>query len=197
MVSTDNYKKHTARNPIQKLLINNFFRNLLAEAKNLDPISVLDAGCGEGFTLEKFRRNNIGQELTGIDFSEAAIKIGRKLHNELTLQPGTIYHIPFKANSFDLVICTEVLEHLEHPEKALAELQRVSKKYCIITVPHEPWFMLANFLRGKNISRWGNDIEHIQHWSRRRINRLVSKYFYVTEVKNPFPWTLLVAKKKA
>jgi ubiquinone/menaquinone biosynthesis C-methylase UbiE len=193
--TTDNFRKHTAKNPLQRFLINKFFDMLLIEAKKANPQSVLDVGCGEGFTLERLRQNKIGHELVGVDFLERAIKIGKKLHPQLSLLPGTIYHIPFKDNSFDLVICTEVLEHLEYPEKALAELQRVTKGTCIISVPHEPWFRIANLLRGKNISRWGNDIEHIQHWSKRGINALVGKYFSVTEIKNPFPWSMVIAKK--
>lgn len=192
---TDNYRKHTTQNPVQKFLINNFLRILLDEAGKLNPRSILDVGCGEGFTLEKLRENKIGEELVGIDFSGQAIQIGKKLHPHLSLKPGTIYHIPFKDNSFDLVICNEVLEHLEYPEKGLSELQRVSNKNCIISVPHEPWFMLANFLRAKNISRWGNDIGHIQHWSRQEISAIAGKYFKVIDIKNPFPWTLLVARK--
>lgn len=165
------------------------------QAAKLQPQSILDVGCGEGFILEKLREKKIGKKLTGIDFSKRAIEIGKKLHPCLSLKHGDIYNIPFEADSFDLVICCEVLEHLEHPENALRELKRVTKTNCIISVPHEPWFMLANFLRAKNISRWGNDIEHIQHWSKRGINTLLQKYFYIITLKNPFPWTLLVAKK--
>lgn len=196
MLTTDNYRKHTSKNPLQKFLINNFLNTVLKEARKVKPRSILDVGCGEGFILENLRKNNIGKELVGIDFSESAIQIGKKMHPNLDLKPGTIYHIPFKDKSFDLVICSEVLEHLNHPEKAMEELERVTRNNCIISVPHEPWFMLANFLRGKNISRWGNDIEHVQHWSKKGINQITGKYFKVALLKNPFPWTLLVAKKK-
>ena len=195
METTDNFRKHTAKNPLQKFLIDRFFDRLVLEAKKAKPQSILDVGCGEGFTLERLRQNKIGHELVGLEFLEKAIEIGREIHPKISFKPGTIYHIPFKDNSFDLVICTEVLEHLEYPEKALAELQRVTKGTCIISVPHEPWFKIANLLRGKNISRWGNDIEHIQHWSSRGINVLVGKYFYVTAIKNPFPWTMVIARK--
>lgn len=193
---TDNYRKHTTQNPVQKFLINNFLNALLNEAEKLKPLSILDAGCGEGFILEKLHENKIGHELVGIDFSRQALQIGKTLHPNLTFKPGTIYHIPFKDDSFDLVICSEVLEHLEYPEKALEELERVTKKNCIISVPHEPWFMLANFLRGKNISRWGNDVEHVHHWTKQGIKNLVAKYFIVKNVDNPFPWTLIVSEKK-
>ena len=159
---TSNYRKHTSKNPLQKLLINNFFNSLLAAIKDLKVDSVLDAGCGEGFTLNKLYENKIGKRLEGVDFLKTAVELGKKTHPHLKLRQGTIYHLPFEDNSFDLVICTEVLEHLENPKKGLSELIRVSKKYLLLSVPNEPFFMMANFLRGKNLSRWGNDIEHIQ-----------------------------------
>ena len=118
------------------------------------------------------------------------------MHPKLTLKEGTIYALPYKDNSFDLIICSEVLEHLEHPDKALEELQRVSKKYVALSVPNEPIFMISNFLRGKNWSRWGNDIEHINHWSTRKFAKFVSKEFSIVEVKRSFPWTIVIAKKK-
>lgn len=197
MLSTDNYRKHTTQNPAQRFLINNFFKTFLHEASLLKPSSVLDAGCGEGFTLEKLKTQKIGKSLYGIDFSEAAIKIGKDLHPHINLEQGSIYEIPYKPNTFDLTICTEVLEHLEYPRDALKELARVTKKYSIISVPNEPFFMLANFLRGKNLTHFGNDIEHIQHWSRGGITKLVNKYFNVIKIKNPFPWTLVIAQKKS
>jgi len=195
-LSTDNFRKHTTTNPLQRILIDNFFKYLLAEVKSMQPKSILDVGCGEGFTLEKLRNMGIGERLVGVDFSESAIEIGHNAHPELDLKIGSIYEIPFKDNQFDLVICTEVLEHLDDPKKALSELARVCKGSCLISVPHEPWFMLANFLRGKNWSRWGNDIEHINHWSRAGIGRLVNNYMDVKRIKNPFPWTMLVADRK-
>ena len=95
-----------------------------------------------------------------------------------------------------MVLCSEVLEHLEYPEQAMKELQRVARKYCIITVPNEPFFRMANFLRGKNLSRWGNDIEHIQHWSARGILKFVGTYFSVRTMRTPFPWTIVVGEKQ-
>lgn len=196
-MATDNFRKHTTKNPLQKFLIGRFYTVLIQEIKELQPTSILDAGCGEGFTLEKLRAQHIGQKLEGIDVQQQAIDLGRQLHPHLTLRQGSVYQLPYEDNSFDVVLCSEVLEHLERPEEALKELQRVARKYCIITVPNEPFFRLANFLRGKNLSRWGNDIEHLQHWSSRGITDLVGKYFSVKTVKTPFPWSLVVGEKRA
>ena len=193
-MTTDNFRKHTTKNQLQKFLIDAFFTVLIKEIKNLNPDSILDAGCGEGFTLERLRVAGVGKKLEGVDL-EQAIDLGTHTHPHLTLKEGSIYELPYAESAFDLVLCSEVLEHLEHPEKAMEELWRVTRKYCIITVPHEPFFRLANFLRGKNLSRWGNDIEHIQHWSTRGIVTFAGKTFKVKRVKTPFPWTVVVVEK--
>lgn len=194
-MSTDNFRKHTSKNPLQKFLINHFLSSLLEEAKSVNPDKILDVGCGEGFMLNKLHENNIGRVLEGIDISEQAIKLGRQIHPGLVLREGSVYQLPYNDNAFDLVVCSEVLEHLERPEDALKELKRVTRRSCIISVPNEPYFRLANFLRGKNISRWGNDIEHIQHWSSRNITDFVAMYFEVKKVRMPFPWTIITARK--
>jgi 2-polyprenyl-3-methyl-5-hydroxy-6-metoxy-1,4-benzoquinol methylase len=193
---TDNYKKHTAKNPLQRFLLNNFLKTLVEEAKRLYPETVLDVGCGEGFVLDRLHQEGIGKKLEGVDILDRAIEIGRKLHPHLTLKQGSIYNLPYKDNSFDLVICSEVLEHLDDPEKALREVIRVSKGYCLLSVPNEPLFMLGNFLRGKNLSRFGNDIEHIQHWSNGAFYTFVDKHIEVIVNRQPLPWTLLVAEKR-
>ncbi len=197
MKKTDNFRKHTSKNPFQKFLINNFYKNLLSIIKDLKIDSVLDVGCGEGFTLNKLHQNRIGEKLEGVDFQETAIEIGTKLHPDLKLKQGNIYGLEYKDNSFDLVMATEVLEHLKDPKKALSEIQRVSSRYVLLSVPNEPFFMIANFLRGKNLSRWGNDIEHIQHWTSKSFRQFIihNSEFKIFAVRHSFPWTLLLLEK--
>src|SRR3989344_5076349 len=140
MTKTDNFRKHTGKNPLQKFLIGNFYKELISITKNLNISSVLDVGCGEGFTLNKLSENKIGKKLEGVDFQETAIEIGTKTHPHLALKQGNIYGLEYKDNTFDLVMATEVLEHLEDPKKGLLELIRVSKKYILLSVPNEPLF---------------------------------------------------------
>jgi len=197
MKQTDNYKKHTHKNPIQRLLLDNFFRNLtnLTAAKKVD--SILDVGCGEGFTLNRLKKQGIGKKLEGIEYLQAAIDLGKKTYPDIKITKGTIYELPYKDNSFDLVLCTEVLEHLEDPQKALKELVRVSNKYLVISVPNEPFFMLAQLIRGKNWSRFGNDIEHINHWNMFGFPKFVKKNakVHILAKRFPFAWTMLLLEK--
>jgi 2-polyprenyl-3-methyl-5-hydroxy-6-metoxy-1,4-benzoquinol methylase len=199
MKQTDNYKKHTHKNPIQRLLLANFFRNLadLTKAKTVD--SILDAGCGEGFTLNRLREKGIGKKWEGLEYSKMAIELGKKAYPDIKIIQGSVYELPYKDNAFDLVLCTEVLEHLEKPQDALKELVRVSKKYLVISVPNEPFFMLAQLLRGKNWSRFGNDIEHINHWTMFGFPKFVKKNagakVHILAKRFPFAWTMLVLGK--
>lgn len=199
MNKTDNFKKHTHKNPIQRMLLDNFFRNLVELIKTKKVDSILDVGCGEGFTLNRLREQKIGNKLEGIEYLKTAIELGKKMYPDIKIKQGNIYNLPYADNSFDLVLCTEVLEHLEDPEKGLKELVRVAKKYLIISVPNEPFFMMAQLLRGKNWSRFGNDIEHINHWTMFGFPQFVGKNSG-TKVKilvqrHPFAWTMLLLDK--
>lgn len=191
-----NFSKHTSNNPIQKLLINNFYNTLLQLVKPLEVRRVLDTGCGEGFSLNKLSEEKIAASLQGIDNSKEAISLGKKLFPNLKLQLGSIYELPYEDDYFDLVLCTEVLEHVDNPQKALHELMRVSGKYLLISVPNEPFFMISNFLRGKNISRWGNDPGHINHWTIFAFKEFLKKNgLKNVTIKLPFPWTMVLLEK--
>jgi ubiquinone/menaquinone biosynthesis C-methylase UbiE len=168
----------------------------LTKAKTVD--SILDVGCGEGFTLNRLKEAGISKKLEGIEYLQAAIDLGKKTYPDIKIIKGTIYELPYEDNAFDLVLCTEVLEHLDKPQDALKELVRVSKKYLVISVPNEPFFMLAQLIRGKNWSRFGNDIEHINHWTMLSFPRFVKKNAKVKILAKrfPFAWTMLLLEKK-
>lgn len=197
MAETTNYKKHANTNPIQKALIGNFYKQFFKMIKPLRPDSILDVGCGEGFTLKKLEEKRIGKRAEGVDYSTDAIKIGKKIYPELALSKGDIYGLKYPDNSFDLVICTEVLEHLEDPVKAVNEMKRVSSKYVVFSVPNEPFFIMANFLRGKYLKNFGNHPEHINHWTMWGFESfLQSQGLTVVKSKHPFAWSLVLTKKQ-
>jgi len=196
-METTNYNKHINSNPIQKKLIDNFYNQVYKQLKPLKLDSILDVGCGEGITLFNFEKEGIGKKLYGIDYSDDALKIGKKIHPHLNLRKGDIYDIKEKDNSFDLVMATEVLEHLEDPQKALKELIRVSKKYVMLSVPNEPFFIGANLMRGKHLKGFGNHPEHINHWTFFSFRKFLQKNnLTIVAQKHPFAWTLILAKKK-
>lgn len=196
MEVTDNFRKHTHRNPIQRFLLDLFYKHVFQLLRTVPQGSILDVGCGEGFTLAKLKEHGIGKKLEGIEYQKRAIALGKKQYPDLVIKQGSIYELPYKANSFDLILCTEVLEHMDDPKKALEELVRVSKKYLLLSVPNEPFFMLAQLVRGKNWSRWGNDIEHINHWTFLGFQHFVGSKVRIIAVSIPFFWTIILCVKK-
>lgn len=196
MEVTFNYLKHTSTHPVRRWTINNLYKTMIKELGKIKASSVLDVGCGEGFTLDRLSKNNIGTDLVGIDFSPVAINLGRVLFPKYQLEVGDIYHLSFKNNSKDLVVCTEVLEHLEHPREALKELVRVSKKYLLLSVPHEPIFCLKNLLIGRNIKRLGSSKGHLNLWTSWGFRNFVKREnLKILSFKHPFPFTLVLAQK--
>lgn len=166
--------------------------------KPLKPQSILDVGCGEGFTLKKLEEKKIGKKNEGIDYSKDAIQIGKKIYPHLNLFEGDVYKLKYPDNSFDMSLCTEVLEHLDDPEKAVKEIMRVTKKYLVFSVPNEPFFIMANFLRGKYLKNFGNHPEHINHWTFLSFENFLKKQgLSIVKSRHPFAWSLVVARKSS
>ena len=85
---------------------------------------------------------------------------------------GSIYEIP-KEQKYDLVVTSEVLEHMEDPERALGQLLGVCGGYLLVTVPNEPLWRILNMARGKYWRRLGNTPGHVQHWNKRTLRKLI------------------------
>lgn len=194
---SSNYRKHTAANPIQRLLIERFHRTILDEVERLAPASFLDAGCGEGFVARRILERLPHLELVGCDLSTSALEVASAACPRASFVPGSVVELPFPDKSFDVVGCFEVLEHLpgDLPRTALAEFARVARRSVVLSVPNEPYFSLANAARGKNldIRPRGSDPDHKQFWSRPAFGALVGERFAVRELTGSFPWTICVA----
>lgn len=172
--------------------VGGFLDSVACLASSIDARTVLDAGCGEGFVSGRLA----GKVLVGMDVSSGALGVARQNSPGAVLVRGNIYEMPFKAGSFDLVMVMEVLEHLKEPETAMLEAGRLSRRYCLFSVPNEPYFRLMDLLRGKNISRLGNDAGHVNGWSGRRFIELASEHFDVIARRSPFPWTVVLCEKR-
>lgn len=81
---------------------------------------MLDAGCGTGLMLRHLPPGSVGLD---INPRHAARARRHAPHAEVVL--GDVEHPPFPSASFGTILCTEVLEHLPHPERALAEFGRL------------------------------------------------------------------------
>jgi len=95
--------------------------------------SVLDVGSGRGF-LVKIIAEKLHVRVTGVDMF-----IPDALSNtcNATFIAGFIEDLPFADKSFDTVICSHTLEHVQNLELSIKELRRVAKKRLIVVVPKQ------------------------------------------------------------
>lgn len=197
-VDTSNYRKHMSDNPVQRKLIDRFHHKITDIIVGLNPETMLDAGCGEGFVADILQTALPNTRITGFDVLEDSVKLARHRNPRGTFAVGDIYAIDQPDNAFDLVYCFEVLEHLHEPNKALAELARVASKYVVLSVPREPFFCLANAARGKNLDMIpkGSDPDHRNFWSQAAFGTFASMSLNVVQLTGSMPWTILVGTPK-
>ena len=118
-----NFRKYTNKNPLMKRVIGGFLSDVESMVNSVDVKTVLDAGCGEGFVSGRLG----DRYLVGTDISGGVLDVARQNSPRVSLACSDIYRMPFRSNSFDLVMATEVLEHLVEPEKAMIEAARLTK----------------------------------------------------------------------
>lgn len=111
-------------------------KNIVDLAKTISFDSVLEVGSGEGSILYWLSQWEFSKNLNAIEISKSGIELIRSkniryLHDVLLFDG---YKIPYPDNHFDLVICSHVMEHVEHERVLLREIKRVSK-YQIFEVP--------------------------------------------------------------
>ncbi|MDC6469742.1 class I SAM-dependent methyltransferase [Candidatus Pelagibacter sp. Uisw_099_02] len=127
--SNPDYKSREGRNAYCIKLIDEFFS---------DTKTILNLGGGGSryFKDTKYK-------VTEVDQSG---------DNNITLDLDNVEKIPFESNSFDTVICLDVLEHLENFHLILDEMNRVSEKYIIISLPNcvHAFFEILFDKRSKN-----------------------------------------------
>lgn len=100
---------------------------------------ILDIGC-DGATLTEIVAAKSGtQDAVGIDISKDAVAYAKDKHPEYHLAVGHAEELPFRDGTFDMIFCSEVLEHVEQPARLLSEIKRCLKKdgYCVVEVPTE------------------------------------------------------------
>jgi 2-polyprenyl-3-methyl-5-hydroxy-6-metoxy-1,4-benzoquinol methylase len=146
-------------------------RNLRIAARHmrggLNGKRLLDIGCGTGEYL--FVGREFGMDVTGMDVDETIVKHLRAKHGfraELGLWPAEL----FPARSFDLVVLSHVIEHLQEPERMLASIRAVMKPdgLLLVAMPN------ANSLEGK------------LHELYSRMRRGREKTFILTPFTTPF-----------
>lgn len=200
------YDKYNTKNKIERWLMNNFFRkcaNVLDET-DLEQGTILEAGCGEGnfthFLYQIFGDKKYGNKIEAFDISRKCVQEAKVKCPDVHFYTGSIYHMKIK-DPYDLVVASEVLEHMDKPELAIDRLFEASSRYLFLTVPKEPLWRILNMMRGKYWSRLGNTPGHVQHWNRRTLKKLILMRGGVktefVKIVPACPWFIVLVKIKS
>jgi ubiquinone/menaquinone biosynthesis C-methylase UbiE len=189
------YDKYSASNPIERRLMQGFFRALDACLPATAPATVLEVGMGEAEIASRIRERYPAASIVGIDLPDADLASAWD-EKGIAGAFADIESLPFPPDSFDLVLAIEVLEHVPDPDAALRDLARVGRGSFVLSVPHEPVWRVANMARGKYLRDLGNTPGHIQHWSQRSFRRQVAEHLDVQSSASPFPWTMVSARTR-
>lgn len=198
VISGNVFDKYGSRNPIVKALMAGFQLSLSRFVEVAAPSSIHEIGCGEGYWVNKWKSS--GFDARGSDVSEEVIRMATINAADLGLSPDhlsvkSIYDLDPFYDSANLVVCCEVLEHLEDPAAALQKLHSITERDIILSVPREPLWRILNVARGKYLSDLGNTPGHIQNWSKAEFTNLVEGFFSIQAVSSPVPWTMIHGKK--
>lgn len=159
---------------------------------------VLEIGCGPGYSTQRIAKllPKLVQ-LEASEYVEHLVKAAKKRNPKIKIRQEDVYRLKAKDNSYDLIYLLEVLEHLDHPKEALAQIERVLKPggFLIAGVPREPLWRVLNIARGAYLSRLGNTPGHLNHWSHSSLRSFLEKNFgTVYDIKKPLPWLIALSK---
>jgi len=146
---------------------------IMKELAQLDVASMLDIGGAEGY------KSHIASHLFGIkvhtsDLSTEACKRAQEIFG-VEGTPCDIHQLPFGDEQFDVVTCSETLEHVTEPKQATEELLRVAKKAVIITVPVEdPDYLEEHYEKNNHINAF--DVNSFDYLRERGLTVKSRKY---------------------
>jgi ubiquinone/menaquinone biosynthesis C-methylase UbiE len=162
--------------------------------------TILDCGCGRGYYLKMLR--HLGNaRLAGIDVELPYLRKARRNTAHLpgvTIANASIYELPFPDGTFDAVILSEVLEHVDREAEGLAEVRRVLKPggLVIVTVPHahypfwwDPINKTLETLFGQHVRRGpltGIWARHVRLYTPERLREVVRTAGLVIEAERSF-----------
>jgi SAM-dependent methyltransferase len=99
----------------------------------------LDIGCGDGTITEVL--GHLFERTVGIDYSLRPSYVGHWKTSKARFSQADGTQLPFADNSFDIVICAQVYEHVAHAERLPVEIARVLKAggLCFFSGPNKLW----------------------------------------------------------
>jgi len=147
------------------------------------PRAVIDVGCGAGNLLRSVVEKTTPDRVVGIDYATAGIRRAKQLVPSGDFRAESLYDVDLDEK-FDLVLCTEVLEHVRDPEGAVEVLVRLCARpgAIVITVPdgaQDSWEGHRNFWSEPELETF------LSHYGKVEISRMSSDAISLLAVVRP------------
>lgn len=176
---------HTGKLRIIRTIINQYSH----------PNKILDVGCASGWFLHELSKQYHKTKCFGIDVYGQAISYGKKRYPSLVLKKADAHSLPFPDKSFDVIVCTEVLEHVENPEKVIHEIKRILTDDGLAIIEMDTgnllfrvvWFWWTNIRNGV----WKDS--HIHVFTTQKLEKMIKRAGFSIQQKYIFNWTMGVA----
>jgi 2-polyprenyl-3-methyl-5-hydroxy-6-metoxy-1,4-benzoquinol methylase len=190
------YDKYGTRNPIERRLVTGFLDQVSGLVERTGAAEAHEVGCGEGELSILLAQH--GLRVRGSDVSAEVISEARRRAQEadvdVSYRAAPISALRPEADAAELIVCCEVLEHLDDPDAGLDTLVELARPWLLVSVPREPIWRALNLARGKYVRDLGNTPGHLGHWSRRGFLDLLRQRVEIVEVRSPLPWTMALCR---
>jgi len=140
---------------------------------------LLDVGCGDGVLSYLFSKE--GAKVYGIDYSDIAIEFARQKTKNMGIdfRQGSAYELPYEDNFFDIVVSSDVIEHLEDVTEYLFEINRVVKMGGVVVISTPIKF-----------TEFPLDKEHVVEWFPNEFKEVIENQFKNTKYYYSHPLAL-------
>jgi 2-polyprenyl-3-methyl-5-hydroxy-6-metoxy-1,4-benzoquinol methylase len=190
------YDKYGTANPIERRLVAGFMANLDELVERSGARQAHEVGCGEGEVSIRLAQRGI--RVRGTDASPRVLEEARRRAAaagvEIDFEAIPVEELDPDRHAAELVVCCEVLEHLEDPHRGLEVLAALARPWMIASVPREPLWRALNLARLTYVGQLGNTPGHLSHWSKGGFERFLGERFEVVEVRSPLPWTMALCR---
>jgi 2-polyprenyl-3-methyl-5-hydroxy-6-metoxy-1,4-benzoquinol methylase len=190
------YDKYGTSNPVARRLMAGFMGQLDELVERTGAKEAHEVGCGEGELAIRLARRGI--RMRGTDAFPQVLEEARRRASaagvEIDFEATPVEELDPARHAAELVVCCEVLEHLDDPDRALDVLASLARPWLIASVPREPLWRALNLARLSYVGQLGNTPGHLNHWSKGEFVRFLTRRFEVVEVKSPTPWSMALCR---
>jgi 2-polyprenyl-3-methyl-5-hydroxy-6-metoxy-1,4-benzoquinol methylase len=190
------YDKYGTSNPIERRLVAGFMASLDGLVERSGAREAHEVGCGEGEVSIRLAQRGI--RMRGTDAFPRVLEEARRraaaASVEIDFEAVPVEQLVPDRHAAELVLCCEVLEHLDDPGRGLEVLAGLARPWLMASVPREPLWRALNLARLAYVGDLGNTPGHLSHWSKGGFERFLGERFEVVEVRSPLPWTMALCR---